>query len=134
MEAYFGGDVYATDFITLSRVADMRDNKKALDKLDNITEWETLDSKGKKRLNYNKHYAGGYKERSVIVGYKTKEIKTKQLVSDENGKLFEQEIITEQKTPIREKRTIGYLSMETRVAEMEKMIYELKEMVEELKK
>ncbi len=60
------GNMYATDFITSSKVPDIKDGQKALGKLDNISEWLKAD----KSIAYDKHYAGTSFVQNEIVGYK----------------------------------------------------------------
>jgi len=114
------GIVTATDFITLSKVADVKDSEKALDKLDNIDKW--LDEN--KKIDYEEHYAHTTIDKKIIIGYEN--ITVNETVCDEKGVDCELLNYTYQE-PIYKYYEQDGLSMETRVAEMEKMIWELRE-------
>jgi len=127
MDSYFGGDIYATDFITLSKVADVKDSVSALSKLNNMSEWLYTDSKsGEIKIDYNKHYAGAYKTIDSINLVQKEKVIGENCFLDEKGLEVCEDIVETYLDKVVEKKSIGYLSMETRVAEMEKMIYELK--------
>jgi hypothetical protein len=127
----YGDYFHGLDFITSSKVADVRDEESSLDKLNNMDKWLTTDAKtGETIIDYNKHYAYTPVTKRIITGY-DEEIVDKNncftmLVLDKNEEFCEteREII---KTPIYGTVTQNGLSMETRVAEMEKMIWELNE-------
>ena len=118
--ADFGGAVYATDFITKSRVADFRSDSRSIDNLYNADKW--LKSDG--RIDYDQHYAGVSETRRIQTG-STKELQNIENCDSEKITGFcetRQEYV---EIPIIEEVEIKGLSMETRVAEMEKMIWEL---------
>lgn len=116
------GNVYATDFITSSKVAEINDEK-ALDKLNNIDKW--LDNK--KQIQYDEHYAHVEVERQRVSGYKIELQEQEVCKEDKNLEINCKIEMVEVEVPIYEDYTQDGLSMETRIAEMEKMIYELKE-------
>lgn len=103
------GNIYANDYITTSKVADVNDGELALDKLNNMDEWLLND-----KIQYDKHYA----HKQFIKQIPDKVVEKKIIAEDGN-------MITINETLYKNVLTNG-LSMETRVAEMEKMIYELK--------
>jgi len=126
------GNVYAKDFITTSKVADSKDGIKALDKISNIGEWLKNGE-----IQYDKHYAGvEFKKqfvKDIIITYENKE-RCFEYDSNIIGKI---EKVCETKsvkieTPVYDTQIVKGLSMETRVAEMEKMIYELNERIKVL--
>ena len=113
----FTGTVRATDFITTSKVADFSSDERSIDKLNNVDQWVKDDNS----LDYDKHYAFISETQTMRTGY------SEVLVPYENCDEYkrctiEYELIQE---PIYEDVEIKGLSMETRVAEMEKMIWEL---------
>jgi len=118
------GVVIADDFITKSKVAEYEET--SITKLDNFEEWKTKDT-----INYEKHYA------NVIIS-NTTELKPiyenicESKFSLKNGSYDE---CSNYIIGYEEESVIKYgLSMETRVAEMEKMIYELWNEIKLLKK
>jgi hypothetical protein len=128
------GNVYAKDFITTSKVADSKDGIKALDKISNIGEWLKNGE-----IQYDKHYAGvEFKKqfvKDIIITYENKE-RCFEYDSNIIGKI---EKVCETKsvkieTPVYDTQIVKGLSMETRVAEMEKMIYELNEKIKVLER
>ena len=126
-EAYFSGDIYATDFITLSKVADVTDEVKALDSITNMDKWLVTDTKtNETKINYSAHYAGGYKDVEQVKITTYEKVIGEDCKFDEKGKQVCEPITQTEVNKTLEKKTIGYLSMETRVATMEKMIYEIK--------
>jgi hypothetical protein len=114
------GNVTATDFITASRVADVFNEKSALSNLNNIDEWLVTDIKtGKKIIDYDKHYAHTTFNKLEIVDYNINYFEEE--ICHENTKDTCVTIVNEVKTPITQITSSNGLSMETRVAEMEKM-------------
>jgi hypothetical protein len=122
----FNGTVTATDFITTSRVADFESSQRSLDKLSNVNEWTKSDGS----LDYEKHYSFTSKIVEVVVGNTTVKKMVEscdyELINDINEKVCKN-IITNDIQYIYEEIEIKGLSMETRIAEMEKMIWELKQ-------
>jgi len=122
----FSGSVTATDFITTSRVADFESSQRSLDKLSNVNEWTKSDGS----LDYEKHYSFTSKIVEVVVGNTTVKKMVEscdyELINDINEKVCKN-IITNDIQYIYEEIEIKGLSMETRIAEMEKMIWELKQ-------
>lgn len=116
------GDIYATDFITKSRVADFTNSQRSLDRLNNAKDWLSDDGS----IDYDKHYAGISRTVQREIGTE-KKLQTIENCDSEHitGRC---EITAEYvDVPIYEDIEIKGLSMETRVAEMEKMIWELKQ-------
>jgi len=129
------GNVYAKDFITTSKVANSKDGTKALDNISNIDEWL---KNGK--IQYDKHYAMVDFEKKVlketIITYENVEncFDYDPSIEGKEGKV-EKVCKTESvriETPVYETQIVKGLSMETRVAEMEKMIWELNERIKVL--
>ncbi|MFW6129929.1 MAG: hypothetical protein ACOC56_02020, partial [Atribacterota bacterium] len=106
------------DFITQSKVPDVSKGKgKGLDKIKNIKDWKDKDG----NINYKNHYAHTKMEKentSKIIDYEEVEE-----CHEEDG----EEVCETVEKPIYDTYEVDGLSMETRIAEMEKMIYELKE-------
>jgi hypothetical protein len=128
---FINGSVMAKDYITLSRVADLKDNKKALDNLKNIDEWLVVDIEtGLNKINYSKHYAHEIIENNIFVGYELekREVETCELLFNELEKreveTCETNLIDFNK-PIYEKSYIDGLNESVRIKELEKMVYEL---------
>ncbi|MFW6130124.1 MAG: hypothetical protein ACOC56_02995 [Atribacterota bacterium] len=143
------GNVTASDFITNSKVADVnKGQEKGLDKLNNIKDWK--DDKG--NINYKNHYAHQRYNVSKQVGTRneTKEREVCEPIYEEvceYDEIEEKEICYDkevdeecrieeyqEEVPVYEEFEKEGLSMETRVAEMEKMIWELKNKNEDLEK
>jgi hypothetical protein len=128
---YFTGQVAADDFITNSAVADFSSEESSLDKLNNTDEWLKEDGS----IDYLEHYAGLDYTQKVLTGYKniTEEKEYCYSVYEEVDGVVNENITKEiceikqtiRKVPVYETQTKQGLSMETRVAEMEKMIKEL---------
>ena len=113
----FNGTVRATDFITTSRVANFSSDYRSIDQLNNVDEWRKADNS----LDYDKHYAFINDTEKIKKGYN--EVLVPIEICDKHKRcIIEYEMIQE---PIYEDVEIKGLSMETRVAEMEKMIWEL---------
>jgi hypothetical protein len=106
------GTVYADGYVTKSKVADINDGKIALDNLNNIDIW--IDKDG--NIDYKKHYAYFPYTSKVLTGYEN--------VTKKDGEIIER--------PIYEIKEMEGLSLEVRIAEMEKMIYELNEKIKKL--
>ncbi|MGV9141421.1 MAG: hypothetical protein ACOC1X_00625 [Promethearchaeota archaeon] len=110
------GDVTADDFITQSKVPDVSKGK-GLDKIKNIKDWKDKDG----NINYKNHYAHTKMKKentSKIIDYEEVEE-----CHEEDG----EEVCETVEKPIYDTYEVDGLSMETRIAEMEKMIYELQE-------
>jgi hypothetical protein len=126
--------VHATDFITSSKVPDVKDGKKALDQLDNIDKWLLTDAKsGKKNINYGEHYASvewikekiDYSKPIIENIYEEVCIPPTEIL-DGNGEPECEKVLVQKVTyPFTISEVHKGLSMETRVAELEKMVYEL---------
>jgi hypothetical protein len=118
------GVVIADDFLTNSKVADISLAESSLSKLDNMDKWLNED----KEIQYNEHYA--FVERILNVTDYSKPVYKIECQPDKiiDGKIVTKGICEEKVFyPYRKEEKVKSLSMETRVAEMEKMIKELYE-------
>jgi hypothetical protein len=135
---YLDGYMHADDYITNSKVADVDDGVSALSNLDNMSKWLVTDSKGKEVIDYDAHYAGVSYPISKVTGYETKlvdEVSCTPILGKDKKEQFNdlgariedcKTVKVSKQVPVTRVVVEEGLSMETRVAEMEKMIYELK--------
>jgi hypothetical protein len=132
------GYMTATDFLTSSNVADINDGKTALDKLSNMGLWLKEDG----TIDYKEHYAFVNLSKQIpdLTKPQTSKIKEEVCIpleySGEGDIQYNCSMIDKQVTTYPFSVTIqkNGLSMETRVAQMEKMIYELNEKIKVLEK